>query len=93
MTHDMGPRIQEAETKADHEALAAHYEEEAARLQDKAIEHRRMAKVYARGIVYRARRNTLVEHCEFLASKYQEVAGETLGLAKLHRQFAAEAPK
>jgi hypothetical protein len=100
MTHDMAGQVESARTKADHEALAAHYEQEAKELQDKAARHERTAKAYARD-PYRASgprsRPTPppspFQHCEALASSYRKAAAENLELAKVHRQLAEEAPK
>jgi hypothetical protein len=91
MTHDMDTIIQSATTKADHEALAAHYEQEAKALQDKAVEHRKMAQTYASSGWPRNR--GLAEHCETIASAYQTAAKENLALAKEHRELAEAAPK
>ena len=92
MTHDMDTVIQSATTKADHEALAAHYEQEAKALQDKATEHQKMARAYT-GSVYTRTKTSLAQHCGTLATKYQEAAKENLELAKQHRELAAEVPE
>ncbi len=93
MAHDMDTMIQSAATKADHNALATHYEEEAKALQDKATEHRRMEQAYAKSGGYVQSKTNLLQHCDVLASKYQEAANENLELAKQHRRLAAGAPK
>jgi hypothetical protein len=92
MTHDMDAMIQSATTKADHEALAKHYEQEAKALQAKAAEHRAMAQAYAKTPYVRIK-SSLPQHCDVLASKYQEAADENLELAKQHRQLAEGAPQ
>ena len=92
MAHDMDTMIQNASTKADHEALATHYEQEAKALQAKAADHRRMAEAYAKNGYIKTKTN-LVQHCNLLTSKYQEAASEYSELAKQHRQLAAEGPK
>jgi len=66
---EMGPMIESARTKADHEALAAHYEQEARALQDTAATHERMAQAYQRSD-YGKIGTTLIQHCEFLARTY-----------------------
>ena len=91
MTHDMDAMIKGATTKADHEALAAHYEQEAKAMQDKAVEHRNMAQAYASG--WARTKTALGEHCNLLATKYQEAANENLALAKQHHELAEAAPK
>ena len=94
MTHNMDTMIQSATTKADHVALATHYEQEAKAMQDKAAEHRSMAQAYAKsgGYAVTAKGNAL-QHCDALASTYQQAANENLELAKQHRQLAEQAPK
>jgi hypothetical protein len=92
MPHDMDTVIQSATTKADHEALASHYDEEAKALQDKAVEHQKMAQAYT-GSVYTRTKTSLPQHCASLAAKYQEAANENLELAKQHHALAEEAPK
>ena len=93
MTHDMDMLIQSATTKADHEALATHYEGEAKVLQAKAADHRRMGQAYAKSGGYSVAKGNLLQHCETLAATYGKAAGENLELAKQHRELAQGAPK
>jgi uncharacterized membrane-anchored protein YhcB (DUF1043 family) len=93
MTHDMDIMIQRATTKADHEALATHYEQEAKALQAKAADHRSMGQAYAKSGGYVVTKTNLTLHCSALASSYEKAAGENLELAKQHRQLAEGAPK
>jgi hypothetical protein len=93
MTHDMDTMILKATTKADHEALATHYEEEAKALQAKAADHRRMGQAYAKSGGYAVAKGNLPQHCESLAATYEKAAGENVELAKQHRQLAQGAPK
>ena len=93
MTHDMDAMIQSATTKADHEALAMHYEQEAKALQAKAAEHRAMAQAYAKSTLYGKMKSSLLQHCDILASEYQTAADENLELAKQHRRLVEGAPK
>ena len=93
MTHDMDVMIQKATTKADHEALATHYEQEAKALQAKAADHRSMGQAYANSGGYAVTKGNLLQHCESLASTYERAAGGNLELAKQHRQLAEGAPK
>ena len=81
MTHDMDTRIQ------------THYEQEAKAMQDKAVEHRNMAQAYAKSGGYAVTKGNALQHCNALASTYQQAAGENLELAKQHRQLAEQAPK
>ena len=93
MTHDMDTMIQKAATKADHEALATHYEHEAKALQVKAVDHRKMAQAYAKSGGYAVAKGNLPQHCEGLAATYEKAAVENLELAKQHRQLAQGAPR
>ena len=93
MTHDMDQAVQSASTKADHEALAVHYEQEAKALQAKAVEHDKMAESYSKvGYAASAKAN-LPQHCRQLVSRYREAARENLELARLHRELSAAAPR
>jgi len=93
MTHDMDARIQSASTKADHEALAAHYEQEAKALQEQASEHQKLVETYRRTTYGKVSSAELARHCEHLAAKYLEAAGANLDLAREHRELAAQAPR
>lgn len=90
----MEQAIEEANTRADHEALADHYQQEADALMEKAETHEKMAEKYAKtdypklGMEGEGER-----HCRSLARKYREAAEENLALAKMHRQLAEEAPE
>ena len=93
MTHDMDKAILGASTKADHEALAAHYEQEAKALQAKAVEHDIMAASYSKPGYAASPKADLPQHCRQLASRYREAARENLELARSHRELAAGAPR
>ena len=86
----MEQQILNAKTKADHEALAAQFEQEAKALQAQADEHKAMAKAYSQNPALEAKRG-LVTHCNRLAEKYAEAAKEDIALAKLHHQLAEKA--
>jgi hypothetical protein len=83
-------KIESAKTKADHEALAAFYEQEAKSLQAKAEEHKEMGKAYSK-FGHLKEKQHLVTHCDRLVEKYNGAANESLALAKLHRELAAKA--
>ena len=82
----MVQKILGAKSKADAEALAAQYEQEARDLQAKAQEHREMAKAYKTGYFGPGGKFDLARHCSNLAKKYEEAAKEDLELAKLQRE-------
>jgi DNA mismatch repair ATPase MutL len=83
-------KIVAATTRADHESMAASYEQEAKTLQAKAEEHRQMAKAYGK-IGFLKEKHNLVQHCDSLVKKYQDAAKENLALAKIHREIAVNA--
>ena len=83
-------KIESAKTRADHEALAAFYEQEAKTAQAKVEEHKQMAKAYGK-IGHLVEKHNMLQHCDRLVEKYKDVAKENLALAKLHRELAAKA--
>ena len=83
--------ISAADTKAEHEALASAYEQEAQMLSAKAEEHRKMVKAY--GIPAYKAATFLGPHCESLANYYEQAARENLELAKQHHRLAGQSPK
>ena len=85
-------KIESAKTRADYEALAASYEQEAKSLQAKAEEHKEMGKAYSK-IGHLKEKHNLVQHCDRLVEKYKGAAQESLTLAKLNRELAAKAQK
>jgi hypothetical protein len=85
---DIDKMIEGANTKSDHEALAAHYEAEAKALEAKSADHERMREAYERAGRYPAWKGGLVQHCNILILKYREAAQENRELAKMHHQLA-----
>lgn len=86
---DMGSAVQGAKTKADHEALAAHYEQAAKDAEAKAAEQQKMLDKYKEhSYLYGKQAAMLEEHCEALINHYQRVAKSNWQMAKLHRQIA-----
>ena len=88
---DMEKMISSAKTAADHEALAAEYESEAAAAKAKAAEHREMAESYKKLGGAAIGKLHLDEHCERLAKSYEKAAMEYEALAKAHREMAKAA--
>ena len=83
--------IESAKTKADHEAIATYYEDEAKAYQAKTEEHRKMSAAYrSMGTGKGTGTAAFVAHCNKLVTKYEELAKDNLELAKLHRQFEEE---
>jgi hypothetical protein len=67
--------IRQANTPADHQALAAWYDKEAQAAQQLASKHFMMREVYAAARAME-RKDRAGEHCAFVAKKYQEMAKE-----------------
>ena len=89
----MEQQIIGAKSKADHEVLAAQYEQEAKGLQAKAQEHKQMAKAYDKADGYFGSKGKfdMARHCNNIAQKYEDAAKENLALAKMHRSMAEKA--
>ncbi|MBI2753788.1 MAG: hypothetical protein HYX46_09795 [Betaproteobacteria bacterium] len=94
-------KIEAARTRADHQEIAAVYEQQAVVDKEAMERHRDLARAYERGWVWagpsvggvisaRKVNYTLAAHCENLARIYQQAAEENLALAREHRQLAAE---
>jgi hypothetical protein len=82
-------QIAAARTPADHEAIAAAYDKEAAVLEAKAGEHEQMAKAYSSaGTKTGMDSASMHAHCAKLARQYSAAAAENRELAKQHRAMA-----
>jgi hypothetical protein len=91
---DLEKAIAGAKTKADHEAIASHYAQEAAIAKDKAAEHRRLAETYRTlSVSPRSQVPSMENHCQQLAQNYDRAAADNIALAEAHRQMAREAPE
>ncbi|MGJ0429879.1 hypothetical protein [Methylobacter sp.] len=85
---DMSQAVQNAESKADHEALAKHYEEAARDMQLKADEHKKLLSQYeSKSYLYGKRALDFQSHCRGLINAYEKAAEENLEMAKLHSQM------
>jgi hypothetical protein len=85
---DMSQSVQNAETKADHEALAIHYEEAAKEMQLKVEEHKKLLSQYqSKSYLYGRQAQDFKAHCQRLIDVYEKAAEENLSMAKLHRQM------
>jgi hypothetical protein len=88
-TKEIKTLMQSAKTAADHEALAAHYEEDAKMLEEKAEEHKKILSDYrAKPYLYGKGYIGFDVHCERLIDLYTRSAEESLEMAKMHRQMA-----
>jgi hypothetical protein len=85
---DMTQAVENAKSKADHEALARHYEEAARDMQLKADEHKKLLSQYeAKGYLYGKQALDLQAHCRRLINAYEKAAEENLEMARLHQQL------
>jgi hypothetical protein len=89
-TFNLEKAVREAKTPAEHEAIAAYYDKEAATAKAKAAEHHRLAENYRtlaatpRGQGFQPMGN----HCQQLAQNYESIAADNTALAAAHRQMA-----
>ena len=94
VSHDqLMHKIQNAKTRADHEEIAAIYEQQASADRAAAENHRRMERLYKGFDPSQGGRGSgqMAVHCKNLAEGYARAAEEHSGLAQLHRKAAAEA--
>jgi hypothetical protein len=85
-------KIGAAKTAAEHEAIAACYDDMAKDAQAKVAEHQKMAKAYSMGgIGNQATKTHFHQHCEALIRSYEAEAKEYDAMAKAHRQMAKSA--
>ena len=90
---DMSQAVQTATSKADHLALAQHYEEAAAAAQAQVKEHQKtMVQYEEKPYLYGKDIYNVEEHCAALINLYQQAADANLKLAAMHRKLAAAAP-
>jgi len=85
---DMSQAVQNATSKADHEALAKHYEEAANEMQVKVDEHKKLLSQYeSKSYLYGRQAEDLKAHCLKLIDVYEKAVKENLEMAKMHRQM------
>lgn len=90
---DMTVAIEKAKTKADHEALAAHYEQMAREMKAMSEEHKkRLAEYQALLPVEDEQYNEFIPHCLTLIKIYSQAEHENLELAHLHHSIASKFP-
>ncbi|GAB4366126.1 MAG: hypothetical protein Kow0060_23690 [Methylohalobius crimeensis] len=81
--------VELASTPAEHEAVAARYEEEAERLRKLARRHERLAKTYAMTDNPKIAGDS-ARHCRNIVRQLQQAAEEMQSLARMHRQNAGQ---
>ncbi len=79
---NLNQMIAKAKTPADHDAIAAYYDREAAENENKVKLHRASENIYTKGT------NQL--HCNALIKAYQRAAAQDRALAAQHRRMARE---
>lgn len=85
---DMTQAVQSAETKADHEALAKHYDEEADEMQLKVDEHKKLLSQYeSKAYLYGRQAQDLKTHCYSLINSYEKAVEANRKMAEMHRQM------
>lgn len=79
------------QSRADHEAAALRYEEEAKAASERVAAHRRMLLLYAAPYPdYSV--SGLVGHCQNMISRYVAIEKDALDMAAIHRRLAAGLP-
>ena len=84
-------QIEAARTRADHEALVAYYDRQAAAARANGAEHRKMAKSYQGRFASGRGGASMPAHCNAIVSSYESIAAEYDGMAAAHRQMAEQA--
>lgn len=82
-------RIASAHTRADHEAIAAYYDQQAATARASADKHRRLAAAYTAQPPGGRGGGGMASHCRQLATTYEGAAATYEQMAGEHRQMAA----
>ncbi|MBX9608004.1 MAG: hypothetical protein K2Y51_17395 [Gammaproteobacteria bacterium] len=91
-SEDIGERIEAAATKADHEAIAVFYDEEAKRIDADVARHKRMSAAYKGARSLRQLGLRMKKHCDELIKGYEDLAVETRRMARAHREMATALP-
>jgi len=81
--------IESAHTKAEHEALAKQYKDDAAQARSLAERHKQMSRAYLGG--KSGGSQTGANHCKEIAKDQEKIAKEFDALAKLHEEEAKKA--
>jgi hypothetical protein len=90
---DIDKMILNAKTPADHEAIAAYYDEQAATAKAKAATHRNMGEDYKKVGGALASKTHFHEHCESLVRSFESAAKDYAAMAAAHREMAKAAKK
>ncbi len=90
-TPSLQQRIEAARSPADHQALAAYFNGEAATARAKAAEHRDMILAYQRQVAGGHGDANMATHCNSLITGYEAIATDYALLAKSHLHMAEQA--
>lgn len=86
---NMTAAVQSAKSKADHEALAAHYEAAAQDMRARFQEHQRLLSEYKSAPwLYGRQSQSFQTHCAKLVGIYGQAVDENMEMAKMHREMA-----
>ncbi|WP_394753639.1 hypothetical protein [Crenothrix sp.] len=86
---DMSQAVLNAETKADHAALAKHYDEVADEMQLKVDEHKKLLSQYeSKAYLYGRQAEDFKAHCQRLVDDYEKVVASNRKMAEMHRGMA-----
>lgn len=84
-------RIESAQTRGDHEALATHYNQQASAARAIAADHRKMAKIYQGRVVDPRGGGSMPAHCDAIVRSQEGIAAEFEGMAEGHHELAKRA--
>ena len=86
---DMSVAVRNAGTKADHEALAKHYDVEADEMQLKVDEHKKLLSQYeSKAYLYGRQAQSFKDHCQWLINAYEKAVDANRKMAEMHRGMA-----
>jgi uncharacterized protein HemY len=91
-TKELKKLVAEARTKADHQALAAHFHQEAEELRTKQKEHEDLGFNYVHNGAFKFDPSA-AEHCLKIASSYALGAENADELASVHEKMAKNSPE
>jgi hypothetical protein len=89
--HDMADMVKNAKTAADHEALAAMYDKEAADAKENAAFHQQMAQSYKSNMGKGTGASAMPQHCASLAKSFEQQAAMYEKMAATEREDAKRA--
>ncbi len=85
--------VETAKTRADHEAIARRFDEQAAQFDKDADHHTKLAKSYHAGFGNpKVNTASLAQHCANLVKNLRASAADAREMAKLHREAAQSLP-